>query len=159
MMSGREKSDPAIVAVKPTNKAERSAAEPVEPRAGAEGNAEQGDTLRTPSRAGASYGLDRVRRAAIPPLRRQPPKVGAVCPNWARTDLCGGRSAMSVPTAIRNQSQPDRGLHLENLGSRDSPLSINYHDLYCFAALLQLSSPMAEVARGAGGVSCGAVLS
>ena len=33
-------------------------------------------------------------------LRRQTPEVGAVCPNWARTDLCGGRSAMSVPTAI-----------------------------------------------------------
>src|SRR6202022_1958273 len=32
-------------------------------------------------------------------LRRQTPKVGAVCPNRARTVLCGGRSAMSVPTA------------------------------------------------------------
>ena len=29
-----------------------------------------------------------------------PPKVGAVCLNWARTDLCGGRSAMGVSTAI-----------------------------------------------------------
>lgn len=36
-MNGREKSDPGIVAVKPANKAERSAAEPVERRAGAEG--------------------------------------------------------------------------------------------------------------------------
>jgi hypothetical protein len=33
-------------------------------------------------------------------LCRHTPKVGAVCPNWARTDLCGGRSVMSVPTAI-----------------------------------------------------------
>jgi pimeloyl-ACP methyl ester carboxylesterase len=32
-------------------------------------------------------------------LRRQTPEVGAECPNWARSDLCGGRSAMSVPTA------------------------------------------------------------
>ena len=32
MMHGRGKSDLAIVAGKPTNKAERSAAEPVEPR-------------------------------------------------------------------------------------------------------------------------------
>ena len=39
MMNGPEKSDPAIVAVKPANKAERSAAELVEPRAGTEGNA------------------------------------------------------------------------------------------------------------------------
>jgi len=37
MMYGHEKSDPAIVAVKPTNKAERSAAELAEPRAGTEG--------------------------------------------------------------------------------------------------------------------------
>ena len=33
-------------------------------------------------------------------LRRQPPEVGAECPNWARSDLCGGRSVMGVPTAI-----------------------------------------------------------
>ena len=39
MMHGREKSDPVIVAEKPTNKAEQSAAEPVERRAGAKGNA------------------------------------------------------------------------------------------------------------------------
>src|SRR5207248_7856683 len=32
-------------------------------------------------------------------LRRHPPKVGAVCGKAACTDLCGGRSAMSVPTA------------------------------------------------------------
>ena len=41
MMHGHEKSRSAIVAVKPTNKAERSAAEPVERRARAEGNAVQ----------------------------------------------------------------------------------------------------------------------
>ena len=41
MMYGHEKSDPAIVALKPTNKAERSAAELVEPRAGTKGNAGQ----------------------------------------------------------------------------------------------------------------------
>ena len=34
-------------------------------------------------------------------LRRQTPKVGAVCGNSARTDLCGGRSAMSVPCTLR----------------------------------------------------------
>ena len=39
MMHGREKSDHAIVAMKPTNKAERSATELVERRAGTEGNA------------------------------------------------------------------------------------------------------------------------
>jgi len=63
-MNGHEKSDPAKGAVKPTNNTERSVAEPVEREAGAEGNAEQDDTLRTPSRAGASHGLDRVRTTA-----------------------------------------------------------------------------------------------
>ena len=33
-------------------------------------------------------------------LRRYAPEVGAECLNWARSDLCGGRSAMTVPTAI-----------------------------------------------------------
>src|ERR1700732_2219347 len=33
-------------------------------------------------------------------LCRQTPEVGAECPNRARSDLCGGRSAMSVSTAI-----------------------------------------------------------
>ena len=47
MMHGHGESDSATVAGKPTNKAERSAAEPVEPRAEAEGNASQQSTLRT----------------------------------------------------------------------------------------------------------------
>jgi RNA-directed DNA polymerase len=63
-MSGQEKSDPAIVAVKPTNKAERSAAEPAEPRAGAEGNAGQQSTRRAQNREGVSQALERVRQAA-----------------------------------------------------------------------------------------------
>src|SRR6266436_2586942 len=33
-------------------------------------------------------------------LRRQIPKVGARCVNHARRDLCGGCSAMGIPTAI-----------------------------------------------------------
>ena len=41
MMHGRWKSDFAIVAAMPTNKAERSAAEPVERRAEAQGKAGQ----------------------------------------------------------------------------------------------------------------------
>jgi RNA-directed DNA polymerase len=47
MMNGREKSDSAIVAGKPTNKVASAAAEPVEPRAEAKGNASQQSTLRT----------------------------------------------------------------------------------------------------------------
>jgi len=63
-MHGREKSDPAGVAAKQANKAGEPAAEPVERRAGAKGNAEQERTLRTQGREGAPQGLERVRQAA-----------------------------------------------------------------------------------------------
>src|SRR6185437_12184954 len=64
MMHGRGKSGSAIVAGKPTNAAERSAAEPVEPRAGAKGNAPQHNTSRSQSRGAVSHGLERIRQAA-----------------------------------------------------------------------------------------------
>ena len=64
MMHGREKSDPAIVAVKPTNKAGRPGAELVEPRAGTKGNAGEQSTRRTQNRERVSQALDRVRQAA-----------------------------------------------------------------------------------------------
>ena len=64
MMHGRGKSDPAIVAVKPANKAEQSAAEPAEPRAGTEGNAGQQSTGRAQSRVSVSQALERIRQAA-----------------------------------------------------------------------------------------------
>src|SRR2546426_391322 len=64
MMHEREKSDPAIVAVKPANEAERSAAEPGEPRAGTKGNADQHSTPRTPSRTSVTHALERIRQTA-----------------------------------------------------------------------------------------------
>ncbi len=42
----------------------------------------------------------RILSLARAALRRQTPKVGAVCGNAARTDPCGARAAMRVPTAI-----------------------------------------------------------
>jgi hypothetical protein len=62
MMHGRRKSDSAIVAVKPANNAERSAAEPVEPRAEAKGNVGQLSTRRTQSRISVSKMLARIRQ-------------------------------------------------------------------------------------------------
>ena len=97
MMHDHEKSDFAIVATKPTNKAERSAAEPVEPRAEAKRNAGEQSTYRTQSRIARVTGARA--RTAICMLCRQILEVGAVCLNWARTDLCGGRLATAVPTA------------------------------------------------------------
>jgi RNA-directed DNA polymerase len=74
MMHGHKKSDPAIVAVKPANKAEQpaaersaaepTAAEPVEPRAGTKGNAGQQSTCRTQGRVNVSQALERIRKVA-----------------------------------------------------------------------------------------------
>ena len=104
MMHGHEKSDLAIVAVKPANKAvhpaaeqsaaEPVAAEPVEPRAGTKGNADQQSTCRTQRRIACHR-----RWNACGKQLPFGPEVGAVCGKAARTDLCGGRSVMSVPTA------------------------------------------------------------
>ena len=63
-MHGRERSDSAIVAVKSANKAGQPAAEQMEPRAGAEGNAEQQSTRRAQDRASVSQALERIRQAA-----------------------------------------------------------------------------------------------
>src|SRR2546426_8983105 len=63
MMHGREKSDSAIVAGKPTNKAVSTAAEPVERRAEAKGNMSQQSTRRTQSRVSVSQALERIRQA------------------------------------------------------------------------------------------------
>ena len=72
-MHEREKSDPATGAGKPTNKAEASdhaehgvsdAAELVEQRAGAKGNANEQSTHRTQGRERVSQALARVRKAA-----------------------------------------------------------------------------------------------
>jgi hypothetical protein len=64
MMHEHEKSDPEIVAGKPTNKAGAPAAEPVEPRSGTKGNAGEQSTHRTQGRERVAQALDRVRQAA-----------------------------------------------------------------------------------------------
>jgi hypothetical protein len=64
MMNGRERSDPAIVAVKPTNKTGQPGAEPGEPRVGTKGNMGQQSTRRAQNRESVSQALDRVRTAA-----------------------------------------------------------------------------------------------
>src|SRR5271163_2229362 len=63
-MHESEKSDAVVVAVKPANKAERSAAELVEPRTATKGNTDQQSTRRAQDRASVSQALDRVRQAA-----------------------------------------------------------------------------------------------
>ena len=73
MMHGHERSDLAIVAMKPANKAEQptaevsagaNAAEPVERRAGTEGNAGQQSTCRAQNRISVAQALERIRKVA-----------------------------------------------------------------------------------------------
>jgi hypothetical protein len=87
MTHEREKLDPAVVAIKPTNQAERSAAEP---RAGAKGNAVQHSTHRGQYRTACPTCW-----SAHGKFRRYSPEVGAVC----------GKAA--VRGALRN-GRPDR---------------------------------------------------
>jgi hypothetical protein len=88
MMHGPEKSDLAMVAGKPANKAEQSAAESVERRAGTKGNANQQSTCRTQSRISVSQALERMWQAFAVTHPRCEPYAGKA----ARTVLCGGRA-------------------------------------------------------------------
>ena len=91
-----EESDRAIQSMNQTNKEEQSSAEPGEKRARAKENIVQPNT--SPTQCG-EVGAPRFERCASSSLTRHSSKVGAVCGNAARTVLCGGRSAMIVPTA------------------------------------------------------------
>ena len=96
MMHGRGKSGSAIVAGKPANNAEQSAAEPVEPRAEAEGNASQQSTCRAQDRESVLQALERIRQIS-PSITRGRSRMH----KGARPDLCGGRGATRVPTATK----------------------------------------------------------
>lgn len=84
MMRGHEKSDLAIVAMKPANKAARSATEPsvkglaaaesVERRAGTKGNANWQSTYRTQSRVSVSQAPERIRQMGSRTLCRLDPR-------------------------------------------------------------------------------------
>ena len=103
MMHGLEKSDLAIVAVKPANKGAQGPAEWVERRAGTEGSMDRLRTRWTQSHGSMCHSgraMHGATRPQGPLLCRHQPKVGAECLNWARSDLCGGRPVMGVPTAF-----------------------------------------------------------
>src|SRR6266705_7180790 len=96
MMHGREKSDPVIVAEKPTNKAEQSAAEPVERRAGAKGNANQQSTDRAQNRVTVSQALgahteSRNSSFAVTDPRWEP------CAGIPHARICAGAAGNSRP--------------------------------------------------------------
>src|ERR1700676_1224770 len=84
-MCDHESPAPAIVAVKPTNKAGQPTAELVEPRAGAEGNVNQQSTGRAQYRETVSQALEHIRnfvrisRRAVTHSRQEPyARIGPV---------------------------------------------------------------------------------
>src|SRR6266700_7069722 len=106
MMHGREKSELAIVAMKPANKANEptaeastgaNAAEPVERRAGAKGNAHQQSTHWTQSQARVSQALERIRQA-----------IAVIHPRWEPyagkppVRFCAGGAMKIASLPLRN---------------------------------------------------------
>jgi hypothetical protein len=100
MMYDHEKSDPAIVAVKPTNKAGEPAAELVEPRAGTERNAGEQSTGRAQYRGTVSQALKRMRnfvrqsRRAVTHPRWEP------CARIGLVRICAGARGNSRPLYV-----------------------------------------------------------
>ena len=98
MMHGPEKSDLAIVAERPANKAERSAAELVERRAGTKGNADRQSTHWTQSQARVSQALERIRQAVAVTHPRWEPHAGKP---HVRICAGGARQLASLPLKRR----------------------------------------------------------
>ena len=90
-----EKSDCAVVPVNQPNKEGQPSAEAEEGRARAVENIVQSHMLPTQSGNCMSQGMGGVRQAVLPPLIHGKSRMR----KRARTDLCGGRSVMVVPTA------------------------------------------------------------
>ena len=60
--------------------------------------------------------------------------IQAVCPNWARTDLCGGRGVTRVPTANNNCSQ--RVFRLLTLAGKKRARAKNAQNCFLYRLLL-----------------------
>src|SRR5947209_11965820 len=105
MMHGREKSDLAIVAMKPANKANAHCGGIYRGKRSGAGGAKGGGQGEC---APAKHALDsepgsRVTGAGAYTASncRHTPEVGALCGKAARTVLCGGRDENRVPTATK----------------------------------------------------------
>ena len=97
MMYDHEKSDPAIVAVKPTNKAGQPAAELVEPRAGAEGNVRQQSTGRAQYRVTVSQALERIRNFV---------RISRRAVTYPRWEPCARIGLARIVRGARGNSRP-----------------------------------------------------
>ena len=114
-----EKSDFVVVAGKPTNKAARAVAEPVEPRTETKGNADQQRTRRAQDRGSVSQALERVRQAARQRKReRFTSLLHHIGPAMLRTafyaikrDAAPGVDGMTWETYEQDLDRPIEDLH------------------------------------------------
>src|SRR6202162_2976569 len=120
-MHGPEKSDSAVVAVKPPNKAGLPAAEAVEPRAGTKGNADQQSTHRTQTRERVTQALNRVRQAA---RQRKKERFTALLHHvnvgtlWTAFHALKRKAAAGVDGVTWQDYEADLGRNLEALHGR-----------------------------------------
>ena len=140
MMHGPEKSDPVIVAGKPTNKAERSAAELVEPRTGTKGNADRQSTHWTQSQARVSQALERIRQAVAVTHPRWEPHAGKP---HVRICAGGARQLASLPLKRRafiaavGKCARMRGIENANERSNRSSAAVEVQDMASSTTLEQ----------------------
>lgn len=80
-------------------------AECVEERRTAKGNSSESTRSRTQRRIGSVTSTPSSRRRPSQDGTARGPEVGAQCGRSARWDLCGGRRAIRVPTAIRTRAR------------------------------------------------------
>jgi hypothetical protein len=143
MMHGRGKSDEAIVAVKPANKAERSAAELVEPRAETKGNAGWQSKRRTQSRISVSKAPARIKRSSFGPLASALLRVSCLRIRGGRARGSSGKDHR--PRRLRWRNLDRRGLQFAAgpLHRRDCRNAFRRRDLH--RRLRVLGPPRASI--------------
>ena len=106
MMYDREKSDSGHNSCEAGEQSRATGCGVGGAKGGAEGNAESAKhgPDAVPGNRVTSAGAHAARCDDIAKCRYIP-EAGAVCPNWARTDLCGGREVTRVPTANHGQTE------------------------------------------------------
>jgi hypothetical protein len=155
MMHERGKSDSAVGAMKPANKAERSAAELVEQRAGTNGNADLQSTRRTRDRESVSQALGRIRQVSPSGTRGR-----SRMHQGARTDLCGGRGTCRSPVFIREptfaqrkpieSSGPETFVQSLRLGTRNLGGQATKQELPKHSSCLRAGASPRQAAWGGG---------
>src|ERR1700681_715588 len=120
-MHDLEKSDSAVVAGKPPNKAGSPVAEAGEPRAEAKGNADQQSTHRTQTRERVTHALNRVRQAA---RQRKKERFTALLHHvnvdtlWMAFYALKRKAAAGVDGVTWQDYEADLGRNLEDLHRR-----------------------------------------